>query len=516
MDQARRGEHARQGGRRRHASGPRPSARVVDYRHLRHPFAPQRVFSDDAVAALHEAALGLLEDLGIKFLLPEARALFRAAGATVDEDSQMVRIGREIVTAALATAPRSIPLAAPDPAFSQTYEDGTLLFMGGAGCPNVTDLARGRRPGTLDDYQELIKLQSSFDVIHKMGAGVEAQDIPVPQRHLAVQSAQLRLGRKIMSTGSRGRRAVQDCFDMIRLGLNLDEAAFRAASWTVTVINTNSPRQVDTNMAEGIIDFARAGQMSIITPFCLAGAMAPVTLAGALVLQHAEALAGITLSQLAAPGAPVSYGGFSSNVDMRSGAPAFGTPEHVKMQIGSGQLARHIGLPWRSASGASSNVADMQGAMETMMSLWGALMANATITIHAAGWQEGGLSFGYEKFINDVEALQRLAELCTPVEDDPAALAADALAEVAPGGHFFGAALTMERYDRAFYEPLVADLSNFGSWSDAGAQTSTERATGIWQRVLADYHQPDHGAEAEERIAAFVERRRAEVAARPE
>ena len=243
--------------------------------------------------------------------------------------------------------------------------------------------------------------------------------------------------------------------------------------------------------------------------------MAPVTLAGALVLQHAEAVAGIALAQIAAPGAPVSYGGFSSNVAMKSGAPAFGTPEHVKMQIGSGQLARLIGLPWRSAAGASSNVADMQAATETMMGLWGALMANATLTIHAAGWQEGGLSFGYEKFINDLEALQMLAELCQRPEADAAALAYEALAEVPPGGHFFGAAHTMTRYDRAFYEPLVADLTNFGSWTDAGARTSTERATAVWQRTLADYRQPLHGAEAAERIAAFVARRIAEGGARP-
>lgn len=505
----------RQGGHRRHEGAPRASARVVNYRHLRHPFPLQRMFTDDAVASLHATALKVLEDLGIRFLLPEARALFAAAGALVDEDTQMVRIGREIVASALASAPRAIRLGAPDPAFSQVYEEGAMLFMGGAGCPNVTDLVRGRRPGRLADYEDLIKLQSSFDVIHKMGAGVETQDVPVPLRHLATTGAQLTFGRKVMSTGSRGRRAVQDAFEMIRLGLNLDEAAWRAQSWTVTVINTNSPRQVDSNMAEGIIDFARAGQMSIITPFCLAGAMAPVTLAGALVLQHAEALAGITLAQLAAKGAPVSYGGFSSNVAMKSGAPAFGTPEHVKMQIGSGQLARLIGMPWRSAAGASSNVADMQAATETMMGLWGALMANATLTIHAAGWQEGGLSFGYEKFINDLEALQMLAELCQRPEADDAALAFDALAEVPPGGHFFGAAHTMSRFDRAFYEPLVADLSNIGSWTDAGAKTSTVRATAVWQRVLADYRQPAHGQEAAERIAAFVARRTAEGGARP-
>jgi trimethylamine--corrinoid protein Co-methyltransferase len=255
--------------------------------------------------------------------------------------------------------------------------------------------------------------------------------------------------------------------------------------------------------------------MSVITPFCLAGAMAPVTVAGALALQHAEALCGITLAQLARPGAPVSYGGFSSNVDMKSGSPAFGTPEHVKMQIGSGQLARLIGLPWRSASGAASNTADMQAATETNMALWGSLMANATLTIHSAGWLEGGLSFGYEKFINDVEALQVLAELAAKPDGSEAEIGFDALSEVEPGGHFFAAAHTMARYQTAFYEPLVSDLSNFGTWSDAGAQTSAERATAVWQSVLADFKAPEACAGAAERLQPFIEQAPARGGAAP-
>jgi trimethylamine--corrinoid protein Co-methyltransferase len=268
-------------------------------------------------------------------------------------------------------------------------------------------------------------------------------------------------------------------------------------------------------MAQGIIDFARAGQASIITPFCLAGAMAPVTVAGALILQHAEALAGITLAQLARAGAPVSYGGFSSNVDMRSGAPAFGTPEHLKMQLGSGQLARHIGMPWRSASGAASNAADMQAAQETTHTLWGAMLAQATFVVHAAGWLEGGLSFGYEKFIADIEALQTLAEMCVPPGAAPDDFALDALAEVPPGGHFFAAAHTMARYDGAFYAPLLADLSNHGQWVENGALPADRRATAIWQRVLADFQPPAHGAEAADRLAPFIAARTAAGGASP-
>jgi len=492
---------------------PGRKGRRVDYIHLTHPFTPQSVFSTDYVAALHDAALGLLERDGIKVLLPEARSLYAAAGARVVQE--MVYIGRDIVAAALATAPRAWRMRAANPARERDYAPGQLLFGPGAGCPNVTDLARGRRPGSLATYEETLALQQAFDVIHILGPSAEPQDVPAPLRHYAMMAAQITRADKPMFVYARGRGQIEDSLHMIRLGLGLSEADWADGVWAYTVINTNSPRQLDNPMAQGIIDFARAGQASIITPFCLAGAMAPVTVAGALVLQHAEALAGITLAQLARSGAPVSYGGFSSNVDMKSGAPAFGTPEHLKMQIGSGQLARHIGMPWRSASGSASNAADMQAAQETTHTLWGAMMAQATLVVHAAGWLEGGLSFGYEKFINDVEALQTLAEMCVMPGATPADMALDALAEVPPGGHFFATAHTMERYDGAFYAPLVADLSNHGQWVENGALRSDQRATAIWQRVLAEFQPPPHGAEAADRLAAFTAARAAAGGAAP-
>ena len=302
---------------------------------------------------------------------------------------------------------------------------------------------------------------------------------------------------------------------MIALGLGLADAELADDVWCYTVINTNSPRQIDVPMAEGLIDFARAGQLSIVTPFCLAGAMAPVTVTGALVLQHAEALGAIALTQLAPSGAPVSYGGFGSNVDMKSGAPAFGTPEHLKMTLGSGQLARHIGLPWRSAAGSASNAADMQAAGENHMGLWASTLANATLTIHAAGWLEGGLTFGYEKFINDVEALQTLAEMATPPETDPDSLGWDALVDVEPGGHFFATQHTMDRYATAFYEPLVADLTNFGTWAEAGGKSSDNRATAIWQGLLETYRPPAGSADRAARLTDYIANGKAKGGARP-
>jgi trimethylamine--corrinoid protein Co-methyltransferase len=485
-----------------------PAARTPDYRQLRHPFPPHSMFSDDAVAHMHEMALKVLEDLGIKILNAEARTIFAAAGARVDEDDLMVRIGRDIVTATLETVPRSIRLRAANPERERAYETGALLFAPGGGCPNVTDRERGRRPGSLRDLEETVKLQQAFDVIHKFGPSAEPQDIPTPYRHYDQVRAQMALGDKPMFLYARGRRQVAEDFEMIRLGFNLSDAAFEDGVWATTIINTNSPRQIDVPMAEGIIDFARAGQLSVITPFCLAGAMAPVTVPGALVLQHAEALAGMALAQLARPGAPVSYGGFSSNVDLKSGAPAFGTPEHIRLSIGTGQLARHLDLPYRSAAGSASNTADMQAAGENHMGLWAAMLGNATLIVHSAGWLEGGLVFGYEKYINDIESLQTLAELCTPAPEDEDDLAWAALADVDPGGHFFATDHTMQRFSQAFYEPIVADLRNFGAWSEAGSRTSTERATDIWQQVLADFKAPPTGDAADERLADYIARKK--------
>ncbi len=475
------------------------------YRQLKHPFQPQSVFSDDAIANIHEMALRVLEELGIKMLLPEARRIFEAASAIVDDDSQMVRMGRDIVEQALESAPQSIRLRAVSPKREQLYENGSMLFSAGAGCPNAHDFERGRRPGSLRDFNETLKLQQSFDVIHLLAPSAEPQDVPANLRHYEMMRSQLTLCDKPIFVFARGTAQACESFELIKLGLDLSDEEFTDGVWATTVINTNSPRQIDIPMAEGIIDFARAGQLTIITPFCLAGAMAPVSISGALVLQHAEALAGITLAQLAKPGAPVSYGGFASNVDMKSGSPAFGTPEHIKLSIGSGQLARHIGLPWRSAAGSASNTADMQSGTENNMGLWAALQANATLTIHSAGWLEGGLCFGYEKFINDIEALQSIAELCTPLPEDEDTMGWAALEEVEPGGHFFATDHTMKRYRDAFYQPIVADLSNNGAWLEAGGLTSTERATNIWKSTLREFKAPEHGEAAGDRIAEFIE-----------
>ncbi len=502
-------------GRRDRLAGAGVPVRVRSYRDLRNPFTPQRLFSDDQVNALHENALRVLGELGLKVLLPEARKYFRAAGALVDETTEMVRIGPEIVAEALRTSPGEFTLRGGLPETDVWFHPGALIFLSGAGCPNVTDRSRGRRPGSIRDFKELSRIVAGFEALHMQNAMVEPQDVPIHLRHYATMRHQLLTSPKVPFVFSRGRVHVEDCFEMIRLWRGLSDDAFRAEPHTKTIINTNSPRQVDRLMAQGIIDHARWGQLTIVTPFCMLGAMAPVTVAGALSLQHAEALAGIVLNQLVSPGAPVMYGNFCSNVDLKSGAPAFGTPEHIRATLGSGQLARHIGMTWRSSAGCASNVNDAQAAHETEISCWAAVMAGATLIVHSAGWMEGGLTLGYEKLVTDMEMVQIFAELCASSETDEMDLSLAAISEVAPGGHFFGTKHTLERFHTAFYEPKTWDISNFGTWSDNGAMTANERATRIWQERLAAHRDPPFDSERLDVLDSFIARRTAEGGAPP-
>jgi trimethylamine---corrinoid protein Co-methyltransferase len=505
-------------GRRRGAgttSAPAHGPSAERYRHLRNPFEPLRVLSDDEIAHIHESALSILENSGMRVLLPEARERFAAAGASVDASTEMVRLDRGLVAAALSSAPSLIEMTAREPSRNVTVGGRHLAVTPVSGPPNVSDLDRGRRPGTLRDFRELLMLSQSFDVIHLLGPLIEPQDVPPPFRHLEATLAQLTLSDKIPFVYSRGRPQVEDCFAMIRIAHGISEDAFRSRPYTYTNINTNSPRQLDIPMAQGIIDFSKAGQLLIVTPFTLAGAMAPVTIVGAIALAHAEALAGITLGQITRPGAPVVYGGFTSNVDMKSGSPAFGTPEYVKACFGTGQLARHVGLPWRSSNATSSNVADGQAVYESQMSLWGALLGGCNILIHGAGWLEGGLCASYEKFIIDVEMLQMFAEVFQPLIVNTDEIGMDAIAEVAPGGHFFSVAHTMQRYKSAFYAPLVSDWRNYGQWQEDGALTVTQRANKLWRETLERFTPPPHDPAVTEELASYVARRKEEGGAGP-
>ncbi len=494
-------------GRRRAQEGEAAEAkpRSLRYRHLVNPFPPVRLFSDDQVESIHRTALKVLEELGIKMLLPEARALVAAAGGK--EKDEVLQIDRGLVEQALKTAPSTFTVAGADEETTVTLGGANVIFAPVGGPPHASDMDGGRRPGTIADFENFVRLVESYDVLHIQTPLVEAQDVPVALRHLAFLDAQVRLCRKPPFYYSRGSAQVRDCYEIIKIARGLDQEAFEARPWIYTIINTNSPRQLDIPMLSGIIDAARAGQASIITPFTLSGAMAPITVPGALVLQHAEFLAGLVVAQLAKPGAPVAYGAFTSNVDMKSGAPAFGTPEYVHAAFGAGQLARHVDLPWRSSVATAANTVDAQAAYESQMSLWGALFGGANIFMHGAGWLEGGLTASFEKFIVDIEALQMMAEVLQPRPMEEGDLAYDAIAEVEAGGHFFGASHTMSRYQTAFYEPLVSDWSNFGRWEETGSKTAMERAHEVMKETLANYQAPPLDEGRKEALADFVARR---------
>ena len=501
--------------RRRSPAAGAGDGRRTNYHELRMPFPPWPVFSDDRVEALHHAALGILEEQGLKVLSAAARARYAAAGAAVDEASGTVRIEGGLVMECLAKAPKTITLHSRNPLHHVPLDGNALSFGPVSGPPNVMDIAGGRRAGTLADYANGVRLCQAFDVMHVLGAFTEPQDISVECRQLEMLHAQLTLSDKIPHTFCRGSAQIADCFEQVRIAYGLTEEAFRNTPCTYTIINTNSPRVLDASMADGIIDFALAGQVQMITPFTLAGAMAPVTIAGALTLAHAEALGGLVLAQITRAGAPVVYGSFTSNVDMKSGSPAFGTPEYVKAQMGAGQMARFVGLPWRSSNASASNAPDAQSAYESQMSLWGALAGGANFILHAAGWLESGLSASYEKFILDIEQLQMLAEVLQPLGASDEDFAIGAVVEAGAGGHFFGTQHTMARYRDAFYAPLVSDWRNYGAWSLDGAHTATERAAVLWRSVLEGFTPPPIDPAIAEALEAYRRKRIEEGGAPP-
>ncbi|MEZ5798063.1 MAG: trimethylamine methyltransferase family protein [Paracoccaceae bacterium] len=469
---------------------------------------PVEVISRDQVETIHHAACRVLAETGLRVLDGGARDRFRAAGAGVEDLT--VRLDPGLVAERLATVPRSFRLLARNPARNLALGGANMVFASVGGPAYVMDLARGRRDGTLAEMEDYLRLVQALNVIQQEGGGpFEPMDLPAATRHLDIYAAQIRLLDKNWQTQTLGRARTLDGIAMAAIGMGaaLDSLP---APCLLGIINTNSPLQLDIPMAEGLIALAEHGQVNVITPFTLAGAMAPVSLAGALVLQHAEALAGIVLTQIVRPGVPVMYGGFTSNVDMASGAPAFGTPEYAKAAMASGQLARHIGVPFRSSNVTSANAVDAQASYESQMAIWGAIMGGVHLMEHAAGWMHGGLTASFEKLLLDAEMLQMMQAVMEPVSTDAAELALAAIAEVGPGGHFFGAAHTLDRYREAFHRPLLSDWSPHETWKEAGGIGTAERAAALWPRLLAEYQEPVLPADRAEELADYVARRKAE------
>lgn len=483
----------------------------LSWHSIENPYAPIEVLSIDHIASIHETALRVLKEKGMDFLLPDAREILKGAGAEVEAGRERVRFDPALIESLLAKAPSHFRLHARNPAHDLNVGGRSINFGAVASPPNVSDLEAGRRPGNYVDYCNLVRLAQSLNIVHFFGGyPVEPADLPVPTRHLDALAAMVTLSDKVFHAYSLGRKRILDAIEITKIARGLDDAQLAREPGLFTVVNSNTPLKFDRPMLEGTIEMARAGQPVAVTPFTLSGAMAPATLAGALVLQHAEALAGIALTQIVNPGAPVVYGGFTSNVDMKSGAPAFGTPEYSKSALAGGQLARHLGLPFRTSNANASNCVDAQAAYESEMSLWAAIMAHGNVLMHAAGWLEGGLCASFEKMVLDAELLQMMAEFLNPPPVDEDSLAFAAIMEIEPGGHFFGSAHTMERYEKAFYSPLLSDWRNFETWRQAGEETTTRRAHRLYKRLLADYSEPELEVSRKEALAAFVAKRKEE------
>jgi len=486
--------------------------RQMRFDNIENRYRPIEMMSADEVEAIHHASLGLLRDTGMEIMHEESRRLLKTAGADVDETTQRVRFDPAMIEEAIRTAPSRFTLQARNPARNLKVGDGNLIFAATGGPAFVSDLDRGRRAGNHADMCDYIRVVQSLNVIHQEGGcPCEPTDLPPDSRHLDFYLAAIRLTDKNWQCWALGGYRVEDAIDMLSITLRQSREELKANPATLTIINSNSPLRLDIPMGEGLVAMARAGQPIALTPFTLSGAMSPVTIAGALTQQNAEALALIALAQIASPGAPVLYGGFTSNVDMRTGSPAFGTPEYAKAQIASGQLARRYGVPFRSSNVTASNAVDVQAAYESGMSLWSTIMGGVHLIEHAAGWLEGGLTASFEKLILDAEMLQMMRSFLQPISVDEGSLAVDTIGEVGPGGHFFGTTHTLARFENAFYEPMLSDWRNFENWSESGARSGTERANAIWKDLLRTYEQPPLDPAIEEELEAFVARRKAEI-----
>ncbi len=512
------GGDSRRRGRRRKVKSPRDRQSAAQgltqlgWRQARYCVPPMAVLSDDQVDAIHDTSMRILEELGIELMSPAARAYFKRAGCDVDEASGLVKVDRALIAELVDKAPAMLTLTPRNPAKRLVFGGDHMAFGLVAGPPNVHDRINGRRAGNFEDYQNFTRLAHHFNAIQILGNQVVAPvDLPANSRHLDTYRANIELSDLCFHGSAIGRGRACDAVRMMAIsrGISLDEIC--ESPGVATIISVNSPRRFDEAMADGLTAMSEHGQAVVVTPFTLMGAMTAVTLPAALAQQNAEALFGIALTQLVRPGAPVFYGAYTSNVDLRSGAPAFGTPENTKANIASGQLARRYGLPYRASPTNASNAADGQSVYETQMSLWASILGHAHLHYHAAGWLEGGLTASFEKLVLDVEMIQHMMAFLDPITVDEASLGFDAIAGVPTGGHFFGEPHTMERYETAFYQPLVSSWQNYEAWQEAGGEDATERATRLWQQALGEYQQPALDPAIKHELDAFVAKRKEEI-----
>ena len=486
------------------------------YRQKKNPFQPMSIFSVDEIESIHEASLKVLCDTGMDIQSPRAVEILKRGGASVDSDGRRVRFEPGFIMEKIATTPSEFTLHGRNKERHVHVGGQSIINTMVASAPNVSDLDRGRILGNFEDYTNLIKLGEMLNTVHAFGGyPVEPCDLDVSVRHLKAVSAAARLTTKPLFGYAIGSERMLDVIEIVRISRGINKETLLKEPSITTVVNANSPLVYDKALLEGAIEMAEHNQPVIYTPFTLAGAMAPITVAGALVQQNAEALAGLAFHQCVKPGAPAMYGSFTSNVDMKSGSPAFGTPEYTQATIASGQLARKYKIPLRASNANASNAPDEQSVYESQMSLWACLLGQVNFILHGHGWIEGGLCASYEKVILDAEMNQMMEAFLQPAIVNKDTLGVEAIAEVGPANHFFAAQQTLDRYETEHYNPMLSDWRNFESWRDAGSETATQRANKIWKQLLEEYAEPKLKPEVEEGLSAFVDKRVAEGGAAP-
>jgi trimethylamine---corrinoid protein Co-methyltransferase len=462
-------------------------------------------------AALEELDRGwrrIVSELGVDFLHDDALAILADAGQEVD--GQLVRFDPDWILEQVAKAPSEFDLQARNPERTVHLGGNHMVFSAVYGCPFVRE-GLERRDATYDDFQNLVRLAQSFPQLDSPGGTIcEPNDRPLDSRHLDMVYALTTLSDKpFMGSVTSGPNAA-DTIAMAEMIFGRESIEETPA--VISLINVNSPLRYDDRMLSALLEYARARQALIITPFLLMGAMSPVSIPSALAQQIAEGLAGIALVQTINPGSPVVFGSFLSNTDMQSGSPSFGTPESAIGLFCTGQIARHFGLPFRSGGAlTSSQIVDAQAGYEAMMSYWPTFLAGTNFVMHAAGWLESALVSCYEKMVVDVEMLRMLYEVFTPLKIDEEALAYSAHQEVGQGGHFLGAAHTLERFRECFYRPLVSSTENYERWSRNGGNDTATRASAIWRQMLEEYEEPPMEADLKAELKAYVDRRRTEL-----
>lgn len=481
----------------------------MPFQPLRNPFPPLEIISPDEVQKIHNASLSLLENTGICVMDEEALSLLQSAGVQVDHSSQMAKFDRGLLMELIKKAPAEFTWRARNPERSVHIGGNHIALAANGGMAYASNLDTGRHRGSMKDYEVFLKLGQLCNVIHiNAGELVAIQDVSSSARHLRRLLANFLYTDKAVLEAAHGRIIPQDCFDMARMvfGDLEGDPVFGG------IINVSSPLRYDNRMAGGLISYARAGQVAIVTPFISAGAMGPITIAGALTQQNAEALVGIALTQIVKPGVPVIYGNFTTPTDMKSGAPAFGTPEAAWATLVSAQLARFYNLPFRgSGSLNNSKVPDAQATWETQWSLWPVMLAHTNFVLHSVGWLEGGLTASYEKWIIDAESLAMFFKFFEGFKIDQDTLALDMIAEVGPGGHHFGTAHTQARFATEFYQSTLADRLGYETWAAAGEWDAPKRANAIWKELLAHYEQPAIDSNLGQALTEYVEKREKEL-----